>query len=224
MNTLTIIILAVVAVLIIIGATQRQQLKLWFKSEVNDLVTKNTNNVKVANYQVKDIKAKVRETINQAAELFALEEAQNKTLKELQDQLSKEQQAARVAKDDGKKDLAITKLSMIKVLKEQIVIVEGNIAVANESRIKLEARITKLKNKINTYDIQLAGLAARKSTNEALSKISSSVGGEDGIGETIDIVGAKVESEEIKLGYIMDESEEDEEMTTAEMDKAYEEL
>lgn len=224
MNTLTIIILAVSAVLLIIGATQRQQIKLWFKSEVNDIVTKNTNNVKVAKYQVKDIRAKVKTIINQAGELFALEETQTKALESLQKQIIAESEAAKVAKDADKKDLALTKLSMIKVLKEQVEIIENNIKVAKESRIKLETKITKLKNKINTYDIQLAGLAARKSTNEVLSSINADSTDGTNIDETINIVGSKVESEEIKLGYIMSESDEDEELTTAEIESAYQEL
>jgi phage shock protein A len=225
MNLLTVVVLVVVALLVIMGVKNRKKLAFWVKAETNDFIENNIDGVKVAKQQIKDADEMRKKIVDEAGTLLAEEKAQLKSLDELKVSLEKTTKEATNAKKNDNKDLAIVKLKQKKQIQTQIDAIEENIQVLSKTRSTLELQNEKLRGKIANYKIQLSGLKARKTTNEALSGINfGSINGET-LEETLNSEEVKITKEEVKLQYKMEvENIEDEEVTTEELEKEFNNL
>ena len=221
MNIYIIITIALVA-LFAIGATQRQRLKTWFRSEAKDFIDKNTNTLKVAKLKISDLKTKKKEIVENAGELFALEEIQKKQLKTLQEQFTNLLSKAKKAKKDDEKDKAIEYLKLSKETEKQIILVEENITTLTKKRTMLEINLQKINTYIATNDIRVQGLSSRKAVNSLLKDIKIADINEDTLEETIDTTEESITKDELKLEYMTEESLETE--TSDELDEEYEKL
>lgn len=202
MSPLFITIAILTVFLIIIGATQRKELILLFRSEAHDIVVKNTDSVKVAKLQLSDMKAKIKQLINQAGELFALEEQQRKEAVTTQESIDKLLKEAKAAKEDNNIILAKEKLKLKLENEKQLTLINENIETLALSRGKVEGNIQKVKTYVAKNNIRVKGAEARKQVNNLLQASNiTSIDGET-LEETIDTLEIKVEGEEAKLDYI----------------------
>ena len=217
-----ILISAIIALLVIIGATQRQHLKTWFRSEAKDFIDKNTNTLKVAKLKLSDLKTKKKEIVDQAGELFGLEGLQKKQLAKLQQQETDLIAKAKKAKENNKKDEAIEHLKLVKETAIQIKLVEENIDTLAKKRNILEVNLQKINTYIATNDIRLQGLSSRKAVNSLLKDIKIADINEDTLEETINTTEETIVKDELKLDYLTEDSLEVE--TSDELDKEYEDL
>lgn len=220
----TIIILSVVAILLLVGATQRKKLALLIRSEVKDFTDKQLSNVKVLKVRIEDIKSKGREMVDQAANLEALEQKQVKLIETLNKDLEVATNTAKKAKEAKDKDKAIIELAKVKELNNQITLATQNKNVANKSRLALESKISKIKTQISTYEIQIQGLEARKATNDVLNKISIDTVNNDTINNAIDNLEDKVSTEEIKLDYKVNLQDDSDNDYSKDLEEEYENL
>lgn len=221
MNIYIIIGLAV-TVLAIIGTTQRQHLKTWFRSEAKDFIDKNTNTLKVAKLKLSDLKVKQKEIVEQAGEVFALEELQKKQLESLEKQHAELLTDAKTAKESDNKTKAIEYLKLVKETAKQVELTKENIETLSKRRTSLELNLQKIKTYIATNDIRLKGLSSRKSVNTLLKDIKVGAINEDTLEETIDSTEEDIVKDELILDYITEDSLEEE--SNVELDKDYEDL
>lgn len=202
MSPLFLTIAIVVVFLIVIGATHRKEILLFLRSETHDIVVKNTDNVKVAKLQLSDMKAKIKQLIDQAGELFALEEQQKKEATTVKENIIKLLEEAKKAKENDNIVLAKEKLKLKLENEKQLALIEENITALALSRGKVEGNIQKVKTYVAKNNIRLKGVEARKQVANLLK--SSNITNIDGetLEETIDTLNVKVEGDEAKLEYI----------------------
>ena len=193
------IILAVVAVLVAIGATQREKLIMLFRSSTNDLIDKGTNHLAVIKTRIADAKKQVALAIDKACDLKATENAQIKQMESITNKISNLYAEAKKAKADGEVDKAKAKLELAINMENQLEMLNKNIEAIKTNRIKLEAKIEKVKCDIAKFKIQMEGLAARKETNEALSKVSCETFNGETLSENLDSYDDIVSRDEDKL-------------------------
>ncbi len=217
-----IIVGTVLAILGIIGATQRQNIKTWVRSETKYFVDNNTNTVKVAKLKLSDLKVKKKEIVNTAGELFGLEGLQKKQLKTLLDKSTTLLIKATDAKKDNKKESAIEYIKLKKETDKQIELVKENIDTLSKRRTALEVDLQKINTYIATSDIRLEGLASRKAVNNVLKDVKTSSFSEDTLDETLNNTEESIIKDELKLDYLSEESSEVE--NSAELDAEYDSL
>ena len=207
---ITYIIIGIVALLLIVGATQRKQLTMLFKSEVNDLVEKNLNNVKIAKMKIKELKANARKLAEQAAILMGEEDAQGMRLKQLKAKGKELLSEAKKAKSNDNDMLAKEKLKLKREVDKQIKLIEEQIIALTKKRTSLEIIIERSKGMIAEFDIKTKGLESRQAVNNLLGKTVSTDFLGDDLSDNLDNADYKITVEESKLDYLMSDKIEDE--------------
>ena len=196
-----IIVLAAVAVLVVIGVTQRKKLALLIRSTVKAKIDENMSTLKVLNLRISDAEKTIREMVEGAGKLFASEKQQIKALEQLKADYEKTVNEAKKAKADGNIDLAKVKIELFKELDSQITMAAENLDVIGKQKASLETRIAKIKGDIQKQKLRYEGLKARQVTNDALRSVKA----ETVNGETIDssskIIEDKIDFEQNELEY-----------------------
>lgn len=223
MNTI-IIIAVILTLLLIIGASQRKKLSIWFRSEAADIISKNTNTSKVAKLQLSDMKSKIKVLIDQASSIFALELQQKKEKEEIALKIKSLVVEAKAAKANDNITLAKEKLKLKLENEKQLELIEENIKTLTSSRGKIEGNIQKVKTYVAKNNIRLKGAETRKQVNLLLkqSRVTNIDG--DTLEETIDTLTETVEGEEFKLEYIDNLEGNVEEEYSEKIDKEFETL
>lgn len=221
---LLIISIVIVALLLMVGTIQRKALALWFRSEAKEIISNNTNTVKVARLQLSDMKAKIKVLIDQAGLIFALEEQQKKERKAVELQITILLREAKEAKEADNTKLAKEKLKLKLENEKQLTLIDENITTLTNNRGKLEANIQKIKTFVAKNNIRIKGVEARKQVNNLIK--SSAITNIDGetLEESIDTLDIKVEGEEIQLDYVTKFEDSKEEEYSAVVDKEFDSL
>lgn len=219
--TLT-IILIVVGILVLIGATQRKKLALIFKSEANAVIKKVTNPVKIMELKLAELKASIGKMVDVAASLYAqilkLEKDLGKFIQERDEYLK----AAKKAKEEDNENLAKSKLEAKLYTDKLINQTKSDIATLSEKKTALEIKINKLKLKQSMYKNDIETLKSRSDINKALKSITGldSIDGES-LDETIESFTETVDMDENKIAYTSTDAEED---FSTEVDSEFEKL
>jgi phage shock protein A len=221
---LLLIIGIVVAVLVLIGATQRKKLTDLFRSTTNSLIEKGSDPLKIIKLRIEEAKASAKKAAESAAELYATEMSQQSQYDALSEKHAKLIKEAKDLKDSGNSDKAKAKLEVAIQIEKQMANLSENISKMNENRIKLETKIIRIKAKVEKFKAQYDGLKARKEAGEALRKVTVESFNGDNLEESLGNVEELVSKDENKLSYQLDNSDEEEEDYSADVDDKFKDL
>lgn len=223
MNIYIIIIGIIVALLLVIGAVQREKIKTWIRSETKEIIDNNTNHVRVAKLRISDYNKKVINIAEDASVIYAEEEKQKKNLEKMRESSVELLAKAKKAKEDKKPIKAKEYLKLKNETDAQIKIVGENIELLSKKREILELNIQKVKTFISKSEIQLSGLSARKATNSIIRDLKVSTLDGDTLEETLVTAEDSIATEELKLDYLVSDVNVEEEYT-ADVEKEFDEL
>ena len=222
MITYTIVGIVVLG-LLILGTTQRKQLAMLFKSEMNNVVEKRLDNIKVAKVKIKELKANIVKLINQAGTLLGEEKRQEERLIKLETDLSETLKSARAAKDNNHVELAKEKLKLKHEITKQIKLVKIQIVALQKKRNQLEIIIQRSKGKIAEFEIKSKGLESRQAVNNLLKSTVTTDFLGDNVTDNLENADDSITIEEVKLEYVLDDSI-DEEDFSEEIERDFKEL
>jgi phage shock protein A len=210
MSLTTIIILSVIALLLIIGATQRKKLVLLIRSETNSALKNVTSNSKVLSLRISDLKSHLGKVVDSAGDLYAKEELFTNNILALSKNILTTKEEAKKAKADGNESNAKTKLTLYFTLKNELELLNANLDTVTKAKHVIETKVSHIKARITEYEVKLDGLKARESVNTVLAKTRSVVGLSfvDSIDNSLDQLETKVSTDEFKNKYLNSDEEE----------------
>lgn len=225
MNSLTIGLIVSVVILILAGTSQRKRLYIWFRSESNAAIKKLTNTIKVLDLRISDSKVAIKNLVERTGDLYAQELEYIKCVGKLAESVDVLRDEAKKAKKDGKDDLAKAKLTLLISSEKELISMNKNLEIVSSSKQKLELKITKLKNQIKESEIRILGLKAKRAATDSVKEANKAMFSIDGttINESIDEIDKDLDREEVKLEYVSNDINEEEDYSE-EVSKRFEEL
>lgn len=168
----TSIIIAVVSILLlVIGTIQRKKILLLVRSETNTLLDGSTNNVKVINLKISELRKQIKDSKQLSGKLFAESNAQNRKKDEVTEKIETALANAKKYKEDGNNEASKFQLQVVLDLEKQLEIINNSIKLITTNKIKLESRIAKAARNVEQFNIKIKSIEASKSVNKLLKNV-----------------------------------------------------
>ena len=213
MNLTTLILIAAVVLLAIIGAANRRKLALFLRIKTKKVLKNAIDPIDLLESKIEEMRKSAKKMIEAAGELKAnyrqtetIIENHHKKIEEYRNKASK-------YKREGNEVEAKRYLQLSIVVRNKIKSLEENLKFIGESIDKIEGKISTLKIKISQNNLQIVNLKARKKTNDAIKTASGSMSFLDGktMNESIEEVSTELSNDLTKLEYIQGHEEKEEE-------------